>query len=65
LDIQDSLVPANLGLRDQRLALVWVRKNVQFFGGDPENVSLAGSSAGASSVALHMLTDTSRKIYHL
>jgi carboxylesterase type B len=42
----------NLGLRDQRLLLEWVRANVAAFGGDPENVTLMGLSAGAHSVSL-------------
>ncbi len=40
----------NLGLRDQRLLFEWVQENVAAFGGDPDNVTLMGSSAGAHSV---------------
>ncbi|KAG8691648.1 hypothetical protein FRC08_010116 [Ceratobasidium sp. 394] len=45
----------NLGLKDQRLALEWVNKNVGLFGGDPSKVMIFGESAGAMSVAYQML----------
>ncbi|KAH8079814.1 Alpha/Beta hydrolase protein [Cristinia sonorae] len=47
----------NLGLQDQRLALRWVQKYITAFGGDPTKVTIWGESAGAISVALHMVTN--------
>ncbi|KAI0352094.1 carotenoid ester lipase precursor [Trametes cingulata] len=47
----------NLGLQDQREALRWVQKYISAFGGDPTKVTIWGESAGAISVALHMITN--------
>ena len=40
----------NFGLDDQLTAIMWVKKNISSFGGDPENITLAGQSAGAISI---------------
>ncbi|KAL4965230.1 alpha/beta-hydrolase [Aspergillus stella-maris] len=45
----------NFGLWDQRLAAEWVVSNIGYFGGDPDNITLAGRSAGAYSVEAQML----------
>ncbi|KAL3477469.1 Alpha/Beta hydrolase protein [Aspergillus californicus] len=42
--------PANLGLRDVRMSLEWIRDNIAQFGGDPERITVFGQSAGAGLV---------------
>ncbi|EDS30391.1 carboxylesterase 2 [Culex quinquefasciatus] len=54
----------NMGLKDQRLALKWVRDNITSFGGDRDNVTLFGESAGGVSVHLHCLSDDPVKHFH-
>ncbi len=56
-------VPANLGLRDQIAALEWVRDNIEAFGGDPENVTIFGESAGAMSVGTLLGTPRARGLF--
>ncbi|KAF7874913.1 hypothetical protein EAF04_002087 [Stromatinia cepivora] len=45
--------PANLGLLDQRLAVEWVRDNIENFGGDTSRIIIFGQSAGSASVDLY------------
>ncbi|PWY90672.1 carboxylesterase [Aspergillus heteromorphus CBS 117.55] len=50
LSLDDDVVPGNCQLTDKIEALKWVQKYITAFGGDPENVTVFGQSAGASSV---------------
>ncbi len=57
-------VSGNYGLLDQVAALQWVRDNIQAFGGDPDNVTIFGESAGAQSVTEIMATPLSDGLFH-
>ena len=48
-----GLPEKNAGLRDQRLAIEWLRDNIKSFGGDPARMVLGGQSAGSMSVGLY------------
>ncbi|MEV0252570.1 carboxylesterase/lipase family protein [Nocardia sp. NPDC050712] len=55
---------SNLGLRDQVAALEWVRRNIAAFGGDPENVTVFGESAGAHAVLALFATPAAKGLFH-
>jgi para-nitrobenzyl esterase len=56
-------VSGNYGLLDQISALRWVKRNIESFGGDPSNVTIAGESAGALSVMYLMVAPEARGLF--
>ncbi|XP_030081377.1 uncharacterized protein LOC111594041 [Drosophila hydei] len=64
LSTGDAQMTGNFGLKDQRLALLWVQRNIAAFGGDPNLVTIFGHSAGGISTHLHMLSPSSNGLFH-
>ena len=56
---EDEVLPGNLGMYDQVMALQFIQENIEAFGGDPSRVTISGESAGGGSVGLHILSPES------
>lgn len=65
-DLSNGKIPAtgSEGILDQVAALNWVRDNIAEFGGDPENVTIFGESAGGMSVGTLLGTPAARGLFH-
>jgi carboxylesterase type B len=53
----------NMGLKDQVMALKWIQRNIIYFGGDPNSITIAGLSAGAYSTTAHMASPLSKGLF--
>ena len=60
---QEAGFTGNYGLFDQLTAMHWVKDNIAAFGGDPENITIMGQSAGAMSVQQHCLSPLSEGLF--
>ncbi|XP_023310995.1 venom carboxylesterase-6-like isoform X3 [Anoplophora glabripennis] len=63
LSTEDHVIPGNNGMKDQVLALEWVRDNIASFGGNPHSVTIVGLSAGGASVHLHYFSPLSKGLF--
>ncbi|XP_057325394.1 esterase FE4-like isoform X1 [Microplitis mediator] len=64
LNLDDEQAPGNQGLKDQVMALKWVKRNIIKFGGDPDNVTIFGYSAGSASVHYLTLSPLAQGLFH-
>lgn len=60
----DTGVSGNYGLQDQIAALQWVREEIAHFGGDPQNVTVFGESAGAMSICSLLAQQKDTRLFH-
>lgn len=56
--------PANLGLKDQVMALKWIKRYIHYFGGNASSVTIVGQGSGAAAVGLHLLSPMSKGLFH-
>lgn len=61
---EPALEEANFGMRDMIAALRWVQDNIANFGGDPENVTVFGESAGGAAVACLLVSSEAQGLFH-
>lgn len=64
LSILEDRFSGNNGFRDVLLALQWVHNHIERFGGDPECITIAGQSAGATMVSAVAASPDARKLFH-
>lgn len=64
LSLGTEEIPGNAGLKDQAMALNWIKLNIEKFGGDPNLVTLMGNSAGAYSVTAHLVSPLTKGLFH-
>ncbi|CAG0895150.1 unnamed protein product, partial [Cyprideis torosa] len=64
LFLNDPSVPGNAGLYDQLMAMTFIKDNIAKFGGNPNNITLFGESAGAVSISFHLLSPLSRDLFN-
>lgn len=58
----DAASPGNYAMKDQTMALKWVKGNIKAFGGNPDSITIAGQSAGSGSVHMLQMSPSSKDL---
>ncbi|XP_065211383.1 esterase FE4-like [Planococcus citri] len=64
LNLHMKVCSGNQALKDVILSLKWIKENISAFGGDPDNITLMGSSSGSALVHFMLLSPMARGLYH-
>ena len=65
LTTTDSETAGNYALKDQNMAMKWVKDNIAHFKGNPNRITLGGLVGGGAHVAMHMVSPVSKGISEL
>ena len=57
-------ISGNYGILDQICMLQWVKENIYYYGGDPDNVTIMGQGSGANSIIYLMCSDLAKGLFH-
>ena len=63
LTAEQPEAPTNFGFYDQRFANIWVKENIAAFGGDPDNITIGGQSAGGGSVCAQLTSPLAEGLF--
>jgi para-nitrobenzyl esterase len=63
ITVENPEAPANFGHLDQQFGTRWVKRNIAAFGGDPENITIGGQSAGGGSVMAQVVSPQNESLF--
>lgn len=64
LNLYNKMATGNQGLKDVVMALQWIKKNISQFGGDPDNITIFGESAGGAIVHYLTISPLTKGLFH-
>lgn len=64
MSTEDGIVSGNMGLKDQVLALKWIKQNIKYFEGNSDSITIEGLGSGAASVHFHYLSPKSKNLFN-